>query len=291
MRSPLPYGGPVFGPRKLALGAGCCLASGFGWGWLAWPAETKLTFLAVGQGDCTVFQHRGTTILIDGGPRAYGVDAGSRIVVPKLNALGVRSVDLILVSHPDEDHVGGIGAVLKAYPRARVAVSSEFLDHEGLAVRLKEWRMEPEDVLWMGSTQSLSLGEFSVRIANPDLPTGAVDNDGSSFVKIQSGSASVVLSGDASEPVENAVAELGDWSAQVMKVGHHGSQTSTGPVWLREVSPTYAIVSCGRDNEYGHPANQVVTRLNGSRVTTLRTDQQGDVVFVVDKLRGFVLNR
>ena len=290
MRWRLLFGGLAIDlPRRALAGAGACVAVGFLWGWAEWPGPTRLTFLAVGQGDCTVFQHEGTTVLVDAGPRAYGVDAGQRIVVPKLAAMGVKNVDLLFLTHPDEDHVGGVGAILRAFPSAKVAISAEFRDHEGLATRLREWKLDPERVLWLGSRHRMAVGKFLFEIANPDVTPSTEDNDGSTFLRISSGRASAVLSGDASQSVEIEMAAEGDWGAQVLKAGHHGSATSSGHAWLIEVSPKYAVVSCGRDNVYGHPAKSVVHRLKSKGITTLRTDQEGDLVFLYDKRRGFVL--
>lgn len=266
--------------RNLVLLGGVSLLAGLGLGWSR-PEPTELRFLAVGQGDCAVFRHGGTTILIDAGPAGFRHDAGKRIIVPRLRELGVQSVDLILVSHPDADHTGGLGAVLRVYPRARLVVSEAFRQHPDLLQDLKEWGLKPESVLWIGSRRSFQVGDFRFDLANPRLLPGAPDNDASMFTRISSGNAVAVLTGDAPSSAESTMAAGGDWRADVLKAGHHGSGTSTSSAWLEEVRPTYTVVSCGRDNRYGHPNPEVVERLKAAGSRVWRTDRQGEIAFQI----------
>ncbi|MEA2553312.1 MAG: competence protein ComEC [Fimbriimonadaceae bacterium] len=265
-----------------------CAISGLALGWLWSPQPTQLTFLSVGQGDCGVFQTAGVSVVIDTGPKTPVFDAGKKIVLPNLEKLGVQSVDLILLSHPDEDHVGGTGAILKAFPQARLVMSAQFKEHSDMARRIKEWGLKNEDVLWLGPQAHVRVGSFRLEIRDPVLEPGANDNDGSMFVHVTRGAASAVLSGDAGALTERSMEPLADWSSQVMKVGHHGSRTSTDPSWLSEVRPRYAVISCGRDNVYGHPSPRIVQRLEESGVKVFRTDQQGSITFRFDEKRGFL---
>ncbi len=258
-------------------------------GWIGYqgPEEpTRLTFLAVGQGDCAVFRTSGYTVLIDVGPNVRGFDAGTRIVVPDLRRMGVGSIDLILLSHPDMDHIGGLAAILKGLPVGRVAVSACFKEHAELLQHLMEAGCNPADVLWLGKDQSASVGGFSVEVACPPWFLGDKDNDGSEFVRITGKGASAVLTGDASSDAEDEMRPGHEWSAQVMKLGHHGSRTASSEAWLRCVHPLWAIVSCGRNNTYGHPHQQVLDRASRLGIRLARTDREGDISFRVGE-HGF----
>ena len=242
------------GLLKLAGAWLLCLFLGIAAGYWVSPRPTRLVFLSVGQGDCTLFQTDNTSVLIDDGPKSPNFDAGQKLVLPDLDRLGATPVSLILLSHPDQDHVGGTGALLKAFPHARIAISEQFLNDAHLQAELSEWGLHTGDILWLGDSAQIKLGCFTLGIEDPALSAGAPDNDGSMFIHLTGGPASAVFSGDADALTERAMETRGNWSSQVLKVGHHGSRTASDPTWLGAVHPAFAVVSCGRDNEYGHPA-------------------------------------
>ena len=258
------------------------LIGGF-WAGLSGPGDTRLTFLSVGQGDCAVFRSEGRTILIDAGPAGRGTDAGAKIIVPKLRQMGVSRVDLILLSHPDADHVGGTGAILEAYPGARIGISAVFQEDPKMRADLARWHVSEDQVTWLPSKTGLTVGGTTIRIRCPEMLPGAIDNDGSMCLRLQTGSATAVFSGDAPVSVEEKLVHEDDWSGEVMKAGHHGSRTATGDVWVKAVHPQWAILSCGRDNPYGHPHQAVVTRLEKAGISIARTDLDGDVDFSIRK--------
>lgn len=243
------------------------------------PESSRLTFLSVGQGDCAVFQAEGRTILVDVGPKTRYGDAGKRIVVPSLRRLGVDAVDLVLLSHPDADHTGGLAALLSAMRVGTVAIPAGFKEDQTMLDELREAGCPDSKVLWLGPQQSATVGEFRIEIECPSWHEGDPDNDGSDFVKITNGKASVVFTGDASTRTEQMMLPLADWSAQILKLGHHGSHTATGDAWLDEVKPQWAVVSCGRSNSYGHPHRDVLDRLEKRGTKVARTDREGDVSF------------
>lgn len=256
-------------------------------GFVAWlfaspggAEPTRLTFLAVGQGDCAVFQHAGNTILIDAGPNTNEFDAGEKIVAPKLRQMGIDKIDLILLSHPDSDHTGGLGALLRKFPVGKIGISAGFARHEGMLAQLRAYNAM-ERVLWLTPSQSATLGEFRVEIACPPVRSGDKDNDGSEFVRISGAGLSAVFTGDAGVETETFMAARGDWSSQILKLGHHGSRTSTSDLWLDEVKPRWAIVSCGRNNSYGHPNGDVLARVQAHGARIARTDQEGDITFTL----------
>ncbi|MDR3691368.1 MAG: MBL fold metallo-hydrolase [Fimbriimonas sp.] len=269
--------------RNLAIGGCACVLIGAVVG-LLWPRPTRLTFLNVGQGDCAVFETEGVAILIDSGPKDSTSDAGERIVVPRLRQMGVDGVDLILLSHPDMDHIGGTGAIVRAFPEATIAASRYFQHNTQLLEQLRKWGKRPEEVKWLGPELKGSLGEFKIRIECPAIDENQETNDGSMFVSIVDGAASAVFTGDAPVKAEEAMEPIGGWRSEVMKAGHHGSRTATSESWIETVRPEYAILSCGKNNRYGHPHKEVVDRLEADGVKICRTDREGDITF--DFLNG-----
>ncbi|MFI5384539.1 MAG: ComEC/Rec2 family competence protein [Fimbriimonadales bacterium] len=240
---------------------------------------TRLTFIAVGQGDCAVFQTSGRTVLIDVGPKSQYSDAGKRIVLPDLRKMGIDSIDLILLSHPDIDHVGGLGALLKGLPVGRVAISSAFAHYGPMIGHLRDAGCLPGETMWLGPGQRAQIGDFRVEIYCPEWHDPEPDNDGSEFVKISGDGASAVFTGDATALAEAKMMPGHDWSAQVLKLGHHGSKSASSEAWLEAVHPRWAVVSCGRDNTYGHPHQEVLGRVEHLGIKLARTDQDGDITF------------
>lgn len=235
----------------------------------------------MGQGDCAVIRDSGRTILIDAGPAGRGADAGAKIIVPRLRAMGVGRVDLILLSHPDSDHVGGTGAILDAYPEAKIGMSSEFHDHPAMNADLSRWKYNPDKVFWIPARANLRIGKTTIRVRCPELLPGSIDNDGSMCLRVQHGAATAIFTGDAPMSVEEKLAFETDWSGDVLKVGHHGSRTATCDAWINAVHPRWAVISCGKDNPYGHPHRDVVNRLEKAGISILRTDLNGDISFSI----------
>lgn len=240
---------------------------------------TRLTFLSVGQGDCAVFQTAGHTMLIDVGPKTQWSDAGKKIVLPDLRRMGVDSIDLIFLSHPDTDHIGGLGALLNGLPVGRVCMSSAFAHYEPLLAHLRSAGCTASETIWLGPGQRAQIGDFWVEIDCPPWHDGEPDNDGSEFVKISGDGATAVFSGDASAGAEARMMPGHDWSAQILKLGHHGSKSASSEGWLEAVHPQWAVVSCGRDNTYGHPHKVVLDRVQHLGIKLARTDRDGDVTF------------
>ena len=265
---------------KVIAGGIACVAIGFGVGWV-WPQPTRLTFLSVGQGDCAVFQTAGTTVLIDSGPVTPKSDAGEKVVVPDLKEMGVDGVDLILLSHPDIDHIGGTGAILRAYPEATIAISNCFHSNSQLLEQLRKWKIDSNHLKWLGPELKGRVGGFEIRLDCPQTDPDEETNDGSMILRIANGGASVVFTGDAPTKIEQAFSHVVDWRSEIMKAGHHGSKTSTSEDWIEAVRPEYAILSCGINNQYHHPHPEVVNRLKEDGVKTCRTDLEGNIRFVM----------
>jgi competence protein ComEC len=263
------------------------------WGVLLLPAlrgvagrEAGLTlhFLDVGQGDAAVIlTPGGRAVVVDVGPRNDRFDAGRRVVVPFLERLGVRRVEALVISHGHADHVGGAPALLERLP-VSVAVEPEAPISEAAYFHFLE-ALGASRTHWVAGRPGLEFELDSVRfrVLHPDTAWGgwsADVNDDSVVLLVEYAGFRAVLAGDAGVAVEEALrSRIG--RVDLLKVGHHGSRTSSGGPWLSELSPRLAIVSVGANN-YGHPAPEVLDRLGAHRASIWRTDREGTISVVTD---------
>jgi len=251
------------------------------------PGQLELHVVDVGQGDALALRTpRGRWVLVDAGRTWRGGDAGRRTVVPYVRRRG-GEVALFVLTHPDADHVGGAPSVLEALRPARWwdpgFVHTSDVYREALAVARRHaipWRRAQ-------AGDSLVLDGVLVRVLGPDsswLASGASANDASTVLMVQHGRLRLLLTGDA-EAAQEAwlVDRWGDaLSATVLKVGHHGSRTSSTSALLDAVRPEVALVSVGAGNRYGHPAPEVLDALALRGVEVLRTDRDGHLVLRSD---------
>jgi competence protein ComEC len=267
--------------RNAAIFAGI-MAVGAGWVGYLYQPPTRLTFLDARQGDCAVLQHDGRTVV---------VDVAHESLLVGLREIGVRRVDLLILTHPDKDHIGGAGALLSAFPRSQVAISDSFRSDREMQAAFRSWNLEAWRVLWLAPEHEFRVGDVRLRLHSPRIVPGQEGNDGSTFVRFSQGSAAAVLTGDAPRSAERAALRIDDWSAQVLKAGHHGSRGSTDPAFVRAVRPEWLVVSCGVENPYGHPAKETLETAARANVKVARTDREGDIVFEIRNGRFVRLQR
>jgi competence protein ComEC len=242
----------------------------------------KVTFLDVGQGDAVLIQaYNGNQLLIDGGK------AGTLLpVLAEALPFFDRSIDVVLATHPDADHIGGLPALLRRY---RV---SAFADPGAKSGKALESELE-EAVRAEGAKRLLARRGLRVWLANdvvfeihyPDRdPSGLETNEASVIGKLIYGETSFLLTGDAPTRAEEQIVwQDGErLDVDVLKVGHHGSKTSTSEDLLKVATPAYAVISVGSKNTYGHPTPLVLGRLAAAGATILRTDQMGSIVMESD---------
>jgi len=254
--------------------AGASLIAGLGFG-IVGSAPERVVFLAIGQGDATLVQSQGRSMLIDVGPAPPGTVPP---IAAHLRAFGVDGVDVVLLSHPDADHVGGLEAVVRASPDTRVEVPACFRNDPKMLDALEHAHVRDAQVIWTNG-ETGRLGLFEVQVRCHPWHSGEDDNMGSMAVKISEGAASLVTTGDAPSAEESDLLGQLDWGAEIVHFGHHGSKTSSSPAWLAAVHPVYGIVSCGRNNRYGHPNPQTLERAKAQHIEVHRTDQEGDIEF------------
>lgn len=211
--------------------------------------ELKVHFLDVGQGLSVLVQSEGQTLIYDGGDRKT-----SSFVVSYLKEQHVESIDYLISSHYDSDHMAGLIGCLKAFDVKNV-ISSDYVHDSQLytsfvnAVKDKGLQMQHPSV---GTT--FQLGSASFEILAPSNINPSDSNNNSVAIKVTNGNNSIVLTGDAESPSETAMCSSGiDLNCDVLVLGHHGSATATSWDFLQATIPEYAVVSCGTDNQYGHP--------------------------------------
>lgn len=276
---------------------------GLAGGWIASPVvvswaggdSVELFFLDVGQGDAIAIRSpKGRWMLVDAGPRSPSFDAGRRVVVPFLRRHGARRLEALILTHPDLDHIGGAVAVLQS-------LDVEVVLDPAAAVG----KVEYQDLLaaaasvgapWLGARAgtSFDFDGVSVRILAPEVAAGGalratgkdgvasgvrIDaNDWSVVLELRYGDFRAILTGDAPSSVERRiVSSPGSEPVQLLKVGHHGSATSTSADALEAWRPAVAVISVGARNRYRHPAREVTDRLERAGAWILRTDLHGTI--------------
>ena len=236
-----------------------------------------VTWLDVGQGDAAVIQCGGQTMLIDGGKPEK-----SSYIYAWLQQHGLSYLDVIVATHVDADHIGGLSGALNyasvgtAYCPVTTGTTETFQSFvKFLAQRGKQITVPTAD-------ETFALGGAQVQILGP-LHSAEDSNDNSIVLKVSFGATSFLFTGDAERAEEQDLLNAGvNLQSTVLKVGHHGSDTSTSYPFLRAVAPQYAVISVGAGNSYGHPTEAVLSRLRDAGVTTFRTDMQGEITAVSD---------
>lgn len=236
--------------------------------------ELSVTYLDVGQGNAVVIRQGNQTMLIDGGPRE-----SSSFVVSYLKQQGIQKLDYVLISHFDEDHLAGAIGALYNFPVGTLITADYETDssiYDSYKEAVEEKGYEPVHPS-LGDT--FSLGDGSFRIISPVSYGHEDENQDSVGIILEMGSDRFFIGGDIGLEGEKEILEAGvDIQADVMLMNHHGSHVSRE--FFQAVNPSWAVISCGEGNSYGHPRQDTVELIQESQVSLFRTDRQGTITAV-----------
>jgi len=240
--------------------------------------EIKIHYIDVGQGDAILLQQGTSNMLID-----TGTNASTSSLVNYLKAQNIKKLDYLILTHPHEDHIGGADAVIKAFDIGTLfmtkatATTKTFKD---VVTAIVNKGLKPTLPI-LGS--SFKFGNASCIILSPNKSNGKDLNTSSIVVKVVYGTNKFLFMGDAQTSNEQDMIDKGyDLSADVLKLGHHGSHTSTSLAFLNKVNPKYAVISVGKGNDYGHPHQVVMARLKVKNIPVYRTDESGTIIATSD---------
>lgn len=248
------------------------------------PNGLRVTFLDVGQGDCALLESPGgKTMLIDGGPESAfaAIDA-------LLTQRGIAGLDVVIASHLHADHIGGLIQVIDTYPVGIFydpPFDAESETYFELLDALKESQTTVSSPLAGVDTLLPWDSAVEVRILAPYQTVYSDFNDTSYILRVSYGATSVLFAGDATALGEKLALKAQPnhyFQANVLKVGHHGSSDSTSEKFLETVQPSIAVISVGKNNEYGLPDQELLDRLKKQGVTVYRTDEDGTITLLLD---------
>ena len=263
--------------------------------WHIWGnnKEMQVHFIDVGQGDSAlVITPQGRAFMVDtGGVREGSYDIGSRVDVPYLLHYGVQKLDYIFLTHAHDDHAGGVKGILSKIPVGAIGIG-----HEGAGDYLQTFGtgeigkikkllvplQEGSSIELDGVRIDMLYSPESKKVQESQLQ--ATGNEFSNLIRVSYGEASFLFTGDlVAEQEQQVLAHGTDVASTVLKVGHHGSRTSSSQEFLTAVNPGWAVISCGYNNSFGHPHKEILNRLTScTKAEILRTDQQGAIVFRTD---------
>ena len=242
------------------------------------PSEDlKVHFLDVGQGD-SIFIELPTneTILIDASIK----DASNKII-NYLREENVSKIDYVFATHPHSDHIGGMSAVIKAFDIGQIYMPKAVTTtktYENLLLTIKDKNLKIKTAKAVNTI--IDTDDLKLVVLAPNQDSYESLNNYSIVLKLTYKEKSFLFMGDAETLSEKEI--TGDVQADVLKVGHHGSRTSTSQAFLNKVNPSYAVISVGLNNDYKHPHQEVIDRLEKKNIKIYRTDQNGDIIFTTD---------
>jgi len=255
-----------------------------------WPFKTfEVTFIDVGQGDSILIQTKGKkVILIDGGGLpSYSnsdFDTGEDIILPLLYSKGINQIDVAVFTHFDDDHAKGLLSILKSV-KVKNIVYGLPEDCETFKEMLKIAKQKQIKTIQVSRGDSFIVDKAVFEVLHPvkDVPHSSGNNN-SVVLKLTYNGVSFLFTGDLEyEGEQSLISSERDISSLVLKIGHHGSSTSTSREFLSKVSPMYGVITVGVDNNFGHPSPQVLSLLEESGISVLRTDINGAISFKIFK--------
>lgn len=242
--------------------------------------SAEFHFIDVGQGDAVLIKTTAGNVLIDAGKNSSEEELDSY-----LKAQNVKTIEYAIFTHPHEDHIGGADMVIKNYEIKNVILPncpSTTKTYTNMLTAISQKSMTAKEAR---SGDKYRVGDLVLNILGPVRSNYKEVNDHSIVILAEWGSTRVMLAGDAELEAENDILEKfgnSNINCNILKLGHHGSSSSSGEEWLKAIKPAIGIICCGKDNEYGHPHSEIVERLSKHGITSYRTDELGSLMFVSD---------
>lgn len=232
-------------------------------------------YIDVGQGDCILVQVNGKNLLIDS-----GTGESKDKVVAYLRKQGVKKLDYVVATHPHEDHIGGMSNVIK-----NLQIGSFYAPKKTANTKVFEdmiSALNGKKIISAKAGVKLDMGENTTcEMLAPNSSSYEDINNYSAVIKLTYKNNKFLFMGDAQKLSEQEIiSSNADLACDVLKVGHHGSSTSTSKEFLDKASPKIAVISCGKNNQFGHPHKETITELKNKKIITYRTDIEGTIVLV-----------
>ena len=257
--------------------------------------DLQIHYIDVGQADSILVR-----VPVDGGMKNMLIDAGTAEnypasnIIDYLSDLGISSLDYFVITHPHLDHIGAADEVIHTFDVKTVIIpecEASTKAWENVLVAIDENDVDTDIISKAGDTYTM--GDASFKILGPIDPANEKETNNYSIVmRLVYGETAFMFTGDAETDSEEEILarfSASEFSADVLKAGHHGSTTSTSEEFLKAVSPSLAIISCGEGNSYGHPHDEILERLQNAGVEILRTDLEGDIIICSDKTEVYRL--
>lgn len=240
--------------------------------------ELKVHFIDVGQADSILIQQGNSSMLIDAGN-----NEDSETVKSYIASQGIKKLDYVIGTHPHEDHIGGLDYVINSFEIGNIYMPKTTSTTKTFKDVINSIQVKKMQITTPQPGDSFKLGQADCKILAPNSDSYEDANNYSIVIKVTFGNNTFMFTGDAEALSEKEMINKGfDVKADVLKVGHHGSSSSTSDEFLKKVSPKYAVISVGKDNDYGHPHKETMAKLKNSGISLYRTDECGTIVCTAD---------
>lgn len=233
----------------------------------------EVHFMDVGQADSILLTNSNHAMLIDAG------DTNAKdIIIPYIKKLGIEKLDVVVFTHPHKDHIGSGVSVIESFDIGKIYMSGKTTTTKTFEKLLDSIELKGADIIIPNAGDKIEFGNCDVTVLGPVKEYNEI-NDNSIVLKVNYGETKFLFTGDMEENSEKDIIETSvNLDVDVLKVAHHGSDTSSSYVFLREVNPEYAVISCGIDNDYKHPHEKILSRLEDTGAEVFRTDKMGTIV-------------